>query len=42
MDTSMMNEITLELGLEIALGIVGLLICLVGLVSMVVSLWLAI
>ena len=35
-------ELTLGMGLEIALGIVGLLIAIVGLVSLVVSLWLAI
>ena len=35
-------ELTLGLGLEIALGIVGLLIAIVGLVSLVVSVWLAI
>ena len=36
------SNITLELGLQIALGIVGLLIAVVGLVSLVISVWLAI
>ena len=42
MDTINIDNITLELGLQIALGIVGLLILVVGLVSLVVSIWLAI
>ena len=44
MDTETLNldEFTLELGLQIALGIVGLLIMIVGLISLVVSIWLAI
>ena len=42
MDASILSEISLSVGLEIALGIVGLLICVVALVSLVVSGWLAI
>ena len=42
MDTINIENITLELGLQVALGIVGLLILLVALVSCVVSIWLAI
>ena len=37
-----LNNINLEIGLQIALAIVGLLICAMGLVSLVVSAWLAI
>ena len=36
------NDITLELGLQIALGIVGLIVLVVALVSLVVSIWLSI
>ena len=42
MENLNLDAITLELGLQIALAIVGLLIALVGIVSLVVSLWLAI
>ena len=42
METINIDNITLELGLQIALGIVGLLLLVVALVSMVVSIWLAI
>lgn len=42
MDTINLEEINLELGLQIALAIVGILIVIVGLVSLVVSIWLAI
>ena len=42
MDSINLDTITLELGLQIALGIVGLLILVIGLVSLVVSVWLAI
>ena len=42
MDSINIENITLELGLQIALGIVGLLILVVALVSCVVSIWLAI
>ena len=42
MDTINVNDIHLELGLQIALGIVGLLILIVGLVACVISIYLAI
>ena len=42
MDSINLDNITLELGLQIALGIVGMLILVIGLVSLVVCLWLAI
>ena len=42
MENINLDEITLELGLQIALGLVGLLILVVALVSLVVSIWLAI
>ena len=42
MDIMDVNNITLELGLQIALAIVGLLIVVVALVSLVVSIWLAV
>ena len=35
-------ELSLGLGLEIALAIVGLLIVIVGLVSLVIRIWLAV
>ena len=42
MDIIDVNSITLELGLQIALAIVGLLIAVVALVSLVVCVWLAV